>query len=482
MHTRTSKPMKDLRTPSGLLQHFRISDPAVMDLCISSGIVDPLGRPGKAQRNLAALSMAMIATLTLAQQPTPAPPQSQSILITGGTVHVGDGKVIDEGAVGFRDGRIDYVGFNYGAKAVYDTVIDVAGQHMYPGFIGANTTLGLAEIEAVRASVDRADIGTMEPELRTLVAYNSASVVIPTVRSNGVLIAQVVPRGMTISGTSSIVQLDAWDWEEAAVRIDDGVHLNWPTAYDRRGWWAEPGETDRAKKDERTERIAELRDFFRRAKAYSTVPVPGKIDLRMEAMRGVFDGRRTLFVHANAAREITEAVQFAKAEDVKRTVIVGGYDAWRVADLLRDNKVDVVLHRLHSLPLRPEDDVDLPYRLPALLKERGVRFCLDRSGDMEAMGLRNLPFQAGTAMAYGLSAEDALRSITLDAAAILGIDERVGSLTVGKDATLIVSQGDALDMRTSKITHAYIQGRTILLDDHHKQLYRQYKERYEKTQ
>jgi imidazolonepropionase-like amidohydrolase len=458
----------------------------------SAGTVDPvlrrslgeggMGRPIKAQRTIAAIALAIIAITTHAQQPTPAPPQTKSILITGGTVHVGDGKVIDEGAVGFRDGRIDYVGFNYGAKAAYDTVINVAGQHVYPGFIGANTTLGLAEIEAVRASVDRTDIGKMEPELRTLVAYNSASNVVPTVRSNGVLIAQVVPRGMTISGTSSIVQLDAWDWEAATVRADDGVHLNWPAAYDRRGWWAEPDETEQSKKDERAEKIQEVRDFFRKAKAYSTVTAPAKIDLRMEAMRGIFDGKKTLYVHANAAREITEAVQFAKAEGVKRLVIVGGYDAWRVADLLRDNKVDVILHRLHSLPLRPEDDIDLPYRLPALLKERGVRFCLDRAGDMEAMGLRNLPFQAGTAMAYGLSAEDALRSITLDAAAILGIEARLGSLAVGKDATLIVSAGDALDMRTNQITHAFVQGRNLLLDDHHKRLYRQYKERFEKAQ
>jgi len=431
---------------------------------------------------MAFLTVTAIAAISPAQQPTPAPPQTKSILITGGTVHTGDGRVIDEGAVGFRDGRIDFVGFNYGAKAAYDTVINVAGQHVYPGFIGANSTLGLAEIEAVRASVDRADIGKLEPELRTLIAYNSASVVIPTVRSNGVLIAQVVPRGMTISGTSSIVQLDAWDWEEATVRADDGIHLNWPTAYDRRGWWAEPDETEQSKKDERAEKIQELRDFFRRAKAYAAVAMPEKIDLRMEAMRGIFNAKKTLFVHANAAREITEAVQFAKAEGVKRTVIVGGYDAWRVADLLRENKVDVILHRLHSLPLRPEDDIDLPYRLPALLKERGVRFCLDRAGDMEAMGLRNLPFLAGTTIAYGLSPEDALRAITLDAAAILGIENRLGSLAVGKDATLIVSQGDALDMRTNAITHAYIQGRNILLDDHHKQLYRQYKERLENRQ
>jgi imidazolonepropionase-like amidohydrolase len=144
--------------------------------------------------------------------------------------------------------------------------------------------------------------------------------------------------------------------------------------------------------------------------------------------------------------------------------------------------VDVVLRRLHSLPLRPEDDIDLPYRLPALLKERGIRFCLGYAGDMEAMGLRNLPFTAGTAMAYGLSEEDALRSITLDAAAVLGVDDRLGSLEVGKQATLIVSRGDALDMRGNALTHAFIDGRALVLDDHHQQLYRVYKERMEQGQ
>ncbi len=436
--------------------------------------------PQHLRRVATALLMAAT-TFVAAQRPAPAPPQTRSILVTGGTVHVGDGRVIDNGAVGFREGRIDFVGSRYGVPGPYDTVIVVEHHHIYPGFIGANTTLGLAEVESVRGSVDREDIGHLEPELRTLAAYNTDSRVIPTVRANGVLVAQVVPRGPTISGTSSVVQLDAWDGEQATVRADDGVHLRWPAAYERRGWWAEPGETDQAKKDERAKQIEEIRAFFRRARAYAQTSAPAEVDLRLEAMRGVFNGTKTLYVHANAAREISEAVLFARAEGVQRTVIVGGYDAWRVADLLRDNQVDVVLRRLHQLPLRPDDDIDLPYRLPALLKERGVRFCLDRAGDMEAMGLRNLPFIAGTAAAYGLDPEDALRAITLDAAAILGIDHRLGSLTVGKDATLIVSRGDALDMRGNAITHAFIEGRAIVLDDAHQQLYRLYEERRRRT-
>ncbi|MEO8588474.1 MAG: amidohydrolase family protein [Flavobacteriales bacterium] len=416
-----------------------------------------------------------------AQPIAPAPAQVKSVLVTGGTVHVGDGRVIDDGAVGFRAGRIDYVGYAYGVTTAYDTTINVTGQHVYPGFIAADAVLGLEEIEQIRSTVDKQDMGTLEPELRAISAYKADSRVIPTVRSNGVLLAQIAPRGPTIAGTSSIVQLDAWDREEATLRMDDGIFLTWPAAYQRSGWWAEPGETDREKKDERATKLEELRVFFNKASAYATVASPMEVDLRMEAMRGVFDGRKSLFVRADAAREISEAVQFAKEMGVERTVIVGGYDAWRVADLLRENKVDVVLARLHSLPLRPEDDVDLPYRLPVLLKERGVRFCLGYTGNHEHMGVRNLPFIAGTASAYGLSSEDALRAITLDAAAVLGIDDHCGSLAVGKDATLIVSNGDALDMRTNAIRHAFIQGRRIVLDDHQQQLYRLYKARYERS-
>ncbi len=412
-----------------------------------------------------------------AQRPTPAPEQTKSVLVTGGTVHVGDGRVIDEGAVGFRNGRIDYVGYHYGVTSAYDTVIQAKGQHVYPGLIAVDTPLGLMEIEQARSTVDRQDVGMMEPELRTSAAYKADSRVVPTVRANGILLAQIAPNGLSISGTSSIVQLDAWENADALVREDDGVFMTWPAAYQRRGWWAEPGETDSEKKDERARRIEELRTFFRKARANAADGVP-QSDPRMVSMRGLFDGRRSLFIRANAAKEIVEAVQFAKAEGVRHTVIVGGYDAWRVADLLRENKVDVILRRTHSLPLRPDDDVDLPYRLPSLLKERGVRFCLSYSeGSREASGVRSLPFTAGTARAYGLSGEDALRSIALDAAAVLGIDDRCGSLVVGKDATLFISRGDALDMRSNDVVQAFIQGRHIVLDDHQKQLYRQYQQR-----
>lgn len=441
-------------------------------------------RPGirvrTAMRAAGLLPFFLLVGPTNAQKPTPAPAQTKSILLKGGTVHAGDGTVIDDAAVGFRNGSIDFVGHSYGVTAAYDTTIITTDRHIYPGLILPDNSLGLHEVDLVRATSDEDDTGEMEPELRALSAYNTDSRIIPTVRSNGVLITQVTPHGGTIAGTSSIVQLDAWDNASAPIRADDGVHMTWPRSIQRDGWWAEPGETTKAKADERSKKLDAISDFFRRASAYAMSSEHVETDLRMEAMTGLFNGSKTLYVDAESAQDIQEAVLFAYGSGVKRTVIVGGYDAWRVADLLLDKKVDVILRRVHSLPLRDDDDVDLPYRLPGLLKSKGVRFCLSYTGEMERMGSRNLAFVAGTASAYGLSREDALQAITLDAARVLGIDQRYGSLAVGKSATLFVSTGDALDMRSNNVTHAFIDGRLLDLDDHQKKLYRQYRSRYAK--
>ncbi|MBL7962926.1 MAG: amidohydrolase family protein [Flavobacteriales bacterium] len=415
----------------------------------------------------------LLAASAVAQRPAPAPPQQRSVLITNATVHVGDGRVIEEGAVGFRNGNIDYVGYAYGVRGTYDTTVQAAGGHLYPGLILADNTLGLHEIDLVRATNDEAEHGEMTPEVHALTAYAADSRTTPTVRANGVLLAQITPRSGLVSGVSAVVQLDAWDNEDAPVRARDGLHVNWPSAYSRSGWWAEPGSTNRAKDEERQRRIRELRLLFQRARAYGHDSTRVK-DVQLDAVAGVFDGRMALYLHAQAAREIQEAVLFAKEFNIPRPVIVGGYDAWRVADLLADRKVPVILARTHSLPLRDDDPVDLPYRIPYLLSERGVRFCLSYTGEHERMGARNLPFTAGTASAHGLDREWALRAITLDAAFILGIDKRYGSLETGKSATLFLSTGDALDMRGNNVTLAFIDGRMIVLDDHQKVLYRQY--------
>lgn len=391
-----------------------------------------------------------------------------------GFAHLGNGKVIENSAIAFKDGKLTMVA---DARTIridpskFDTIIKIEGKHVYPGFIAPNSTLGLVEIDAVRASNDMDEAGTFTPHVRSIIAYNTESKITTTVRSNGVLMGQITPRGNYISGTSSIVQFDAWNWEDAVYKQDEGVHLNWYAMFNR---WNGKINKNYA------EKTAQLKQFFTNAQAYAKVDDHAEKNLRFEAMRGVFSGEQTLFIHANFVKEITEAIDFGKKFDIKKMVLVGGYDAWRVSDMLKDNNVAVILRRVHELPVHEDDDVYLPYKMPKKLADAGVLFCLENSGDMEAMGARNLPFYAGTAAAYGLDKEEALKLITLNTATILGISRTTGSLETGKDATLFISTGDALDMRTNNVIAAFIQGRHIDVDNHQKKLYRKYSEKYKK--
>jgi imidazolonepropionase-like amidohydrolase len=408
-------------------------------------------------------------------QNTPAPAQSESILITGLILHIGNGEKVDKGAIGFDKGKITFAGREDRVNpANYQKVIEAKGSHAYPGFIAPNSTMGLMEIEAVRATRDFEEVGKFNANVRAVVAYNTDSEIPPTVRSNGVLIEEVSPRGGVISGLSSVVHLDAWNWEDAIVEEDVALHLNWPRMY-RRDWQGGNGEITKEKSYE--EEVREIETLFLEAKAYAKGSFAQK-DLRLESLRGVFDGTKILMVHANDAKQISEAVQFKKAFGIQRMVIVGGYDAWLVADMLRDNEVGVMLRRVHSLPQYQEDDVDLPYKMAKLLQDEGVLFCLENAGSMDQMGTRNLPFYAGTAKAYGLTYEQAVQSISLNTAKLLGVDDRLGSIEVGKDATFFISAGDALDMRSNNLTHAFIQGRAIELSNRQKELYEKFREKY----
>lgn len=405
---------------------------------------------------------------------TPAPPQSQPIVIRGGTAHLGNGRVIENSVVRFENGKFTFVGA--AGEFIPDDnakIIDATGKHIYPGLIAANTTLGLAEIDQVRATLDFSETGDLNPNARSIIAYNTDSKIIPTVRSNGVLLAQVTPQGGRMPGTSSVVQLDAWNWEDAAYKTDIGIHLNWPSRFTFSGWWAEPGGVK--PNDDYPKQVSSLRDFFSEAKAYSATANPAEINQRFEAMKGLFTGEKKLFVNVNEANEIIEVIEYGRQFNLK-TVIVGGRDAWRVADRLKANNIPVILQSLFELPARTDDDMDVIFRLPYLLQQAGVEFCLSHNGSWDQ---RNLPFIAGSAAAYGLTKEEALMAVTASPAKILGIENSTGTIEAGKDATLIISTGDILDMKTSNVELAFIQGRQIDLDDLHKMLYRKFREKYE---
>jgi imidazolonepropionase-like amidohydrolase len=417
----------------------------------------------------------------VAQVPSPGKKQEKDILLLGATAHLGNGKVIENSAVAFSNGKLVLVADARTIKidkASYGEVYELQGKHIYPGFIAPNVTLGLSEIEAVKASVDEYEIGHFNPHIRSLIAFNTESKIIGTVRANGVLISQATPRGGRISGTSSVVQLDAWNWKDAVVKEDDGIHVNWPRMYRSSGWWAEPGGMN--KNENYQKEIDELSAFFSESNAYLSLENVTEKNIVYEGMNGVFNGKKRVYFHADYVKDLIQIIAFIRKHEIKFPVIVGGYDAYLIADMIKDYNIPIILRKLHELPMRPEDDINLPYKIPSILLEKGIVFCLQNSGDMEAMNTRNLPFLAGTAAAWGVPYEEAVKSISLNAAKILGVDHILGSIEVGKHATLFVSNGDALDMKTNAVELAFIEGRKVNLDNHQIQLYEKYKEKYEK--
>lgn len=407
-------------------------------------------------------------------QYAPAPAQSKSILIMNALAHLGNGQVLENAAIGFRKGKIDLVADARTirlAPDAYDEIIYASQQHLYPGFIAPAINLGLIEMEAVRATSDFYEVGDYNPHIRSLIAFNTDSEILPTVRSNGVLLTQVTPKGGTISGTSSVVHLDAWNWEDAVIRANDGLHVHWPNPYQRSSAGLETNKNY-------TEEVNQLGTYFENSRAYCAMPNHNEVDPRMEAMCPVIQGKATWYVHAEDERQITEAISFKLKHNIQEMVIVGGYDAPWVANLIKENKIPVMIPRVHSLPRFSGDRIDAPFTLALQLFEAEIRFCFQNAGDMEAMNARNLPFLAGTAVGYGLPYEAAVQALTLDAAKILKIDANYGSIELGKSATFFISEGDALNMQTNYLVRAFIDGRDITIRNKQVDLYEKYQRKY----
>tara|TARA_B100000401_G_C52773912_1_gene704675 strand:- start:57 stop:1319 length:1263 start_codon:yes stop_codon:yes gene_type:complete len=412
--------------------------------------------------------IALISSMQLSgQKPT---------LFIGATAHIGNGKVIENSAVSVKENKFDLVADLSVIRIdpnAFDTIYKVYGKHIYPSFILPNTTLGITEIDAVRATHDYRETGNINPNIRSLIAYNTDSKLTKTVRSNGVLVAQVTPRGGLISGQSSIMYLAGDNWEDAALKADDGIHINWPNSYYNTGWWAEPGMTKKNKKYQNN--IETFQQLFSKARAYALSS--NVMDLKMESMVGLFNGTKNLYIHANSASDMRDAINFSEKHEIKNIIIVGGEDAIDIAPYLIEKKIPLILNRVHRLPKSQDSPVDEPFTQAKKLTDLGVLFCLSYEGDMEAMGARNLSFTAGTTVAYGQKYENAVQSITLNTAKILGIDNILGSIESGKNATFFISSGDALDMRTNNIEQAFINGVSIDLNNHQKELFKKYKKK-----
>ena len=426
-------------------------------------------------------------------QQTPAPTQDKSVLIFGGITHVGDGQIINNSVIGFTDGKIDLIAsseenwtdkllnmFSDSNNKKYDTIIDASKQHIYPGIIALNSNLGLVEVDAVRASVDDDESGTYLPEIRSIIAYNAESKAVESMRPNGVLVAQIAPNGGVISGSSSVVQLDAWNWEDAVIKYDQGLHINWPSPYTFGRWWL--GE-DRGLKanNNYNKQVNDLKEFFKKSEA--NMNVDKSMNLKSRSMKAIFEGESTVYLYADDEKEIVDGVLFFKNFGINKIVIVGASEAKNQLDFIKENNIPVVVKQPYRFPQSVDSDPRETFMLAKKMIDKGILVSIDPSGAPQSrVSIRNLPFYAGSFSSYGIDKEVALSMITLNPAKMLGIDSEFGTLEIGKSATLFISKGDALDIISNNVTHAFISGRNISLETHQTRLWRRYSNKYSNSQ
>jgi imidazolonepropionase-like amidohydrolase len=421
----------------------------------------------------------LFTTTVHASNQIPAKPQERTIAIVGATIHPVSGPAVERGTIVFDKGKITAIGANVqipnGAE-----VIDASGKHVYPGLISPDTYLGLTEIGAVRASRDHTETGRINPNVRAEVAINPDSELFPVTRANGITMAVTFPRGGVIAGTSAAIMLDGWTWEEMTYKAPAALSVNWPRMTINRAPWVRQSEEEQKK--ERDAALKELADAFRDARAYMVARNAGQqrgvpyhnVDMRWEAMIPVLQRKVPVVVWAREVQQIQAAVAWAEQENID-LIIGGGHDAWRVADLLKQKNIPVLAGGIHRLPVRRFEAYDEPFLLPNKLHAAGIRFAI--ISEEEAPHERNLPYNASHAAAYGLPKDEALKAITLYPAQIFGIADKVGSLEIGKDATLIVTTGDPLEIMTN-VEMEFIQGRKIDLTSRHTMLYEKYREKY----
>ena len=407
---------------------------------------------------------------------------AETIALVGGTVHPVSGPAIQEATVVIQDGKILAVGaaivLPAGAR-----VVSVAGKHVYPGYLSADSVLGLTEVAAVAATNDFAEIGDINPNVRAEVALNPDSDLIPVARVNGVTSVHAIPRGGLVAGTSAVYRLDGWTYEDMTVRAPVGLHVRWPRMTPQRG--PRVTQSDEDQKKTRDQAMDGIRRAFEEARAYGAaraaegqtgIPRHDR-DVKWDAMTKALRGEIPVFFHAKALGQIRAALRFADEQKLRKLVIVGGADAWRIGDELRARDVAVITAAPTDLPSRRDAPYDESFALPARLEAAGVRYCIgDGGGTDSAANARNLPYLAAQAMGFGLTPEQALRAITLSAAEVLGVADTLGSIDVGKSADLFVADGDPLELNT-RIEAVYIAGKAVSLETRQTRLFDRYDKR-----
>lgn len=428
------------------------------------------------------LFLVLLNAKLFAQVPEPVNDQTKPVLIYNAFIHIGDGNTIQNGFVSFDNGKITDVSSEDLdlESGTYNNFlkINANGSHLYPGLILPNSKVGLEDISAVRATVDHTEVGELNSNIRSLIAFNTDSEVISTFRYNGILLSQVVPDGSFVTGNSSIMMMEGWNWEDAAYKIDDGMHVKWPRKTYPPSRWS--GQTSFRDNPNYKSSVDMINKFLIDSRSYFNLngDENKEVNLKLEAMVDVFNGKKKIYLHVGSREQIIESVQMFQKHGINDLVLVGANDALYAIDFILENDLPVLLNNLHRVPSRNHEDVDLPYKLPYLLQKEGVLVGLTASGSLHSQ--RNLPFLAGTAAGYGLGKEEALKLITSNNAKILGIDNVTGTIMVGKDANIIISKGDILDMKSSVIEYAFITGRKVNLDGKQQILYDRFKRKYSK--
>jgi len=404
---------------------------------------------------------------------------AETLVLSGGTVHTVSGPVIENGSVVVVDGKITAVGDRVTAPAGARTV-SCAGKHVYPGFVAALSALGLTEINSVLGTNDWQEIGAVNPNIRAETEFNPESELIPVARANGITSALVTPRGGTVAGTSALLHLDGWTFEDMAVRAPVGLHVFWPAMTTARGAFVTASEEEQRKAREQA--IADVRTSFEDARAYwKARDAEGKAgvprhdrDVKWDAMGKALRGEIPVMFHASSLAQIRAVLRFVDEQKIPRVVLVNGDDAWRVADELKARDIAVISAAPMTLPRRSYEPYDAEMSEAAKLQTAGVRFCISDQGTSNfAMNARNLPYHAAMAAAYGLPREEALKSITLYPAQILGVGDQLGSIEVGKIADLIVADGDPLEIATH-VEQVYIAGKAVSMETRQTRLFEKY--------
>lgn len=402
----------------------------------------------------------LLDTSSPASDQIPGAEQASPIAIVDGIVHTISGETLERATVLFSEGRITHVGRVVELPEGVER-IDAAGKHVYPGLIEAKSNIGLVEINSIRATIDSREIGSNNANVRAASAFNSDSELIPVTRANGILMAVAAPDGGMISGQSSLMLLDGWTRDDMTLKPVVGMHVDWPST--QKG-------------------LNELEELIKQTQRYAAVRQADSdkqpLDLRLESLSAVLRGEVPLIIEASKPSSIRAIVAIAKKYSL-RVILYGGERAVECADLLKGAKIPVIVSSVYRNPRFRHSAYDEAYTLPKRLHDAGITYCISSGGRFGASGLRNLPYNAATAAAYGLTEEQALRAITLSPAEILGVSDRVGSLQPDRDATLFIADGNILETPT-QVERAFIQGREVDLDNRHQQLYRKYSTKYER--